>query len=296
HPEWLVDRWEQAWPDLLDPIIEANNARAPMTLRVNVRGGSRDDYLEALRADSIDAEPTPFAENGVQLTAPIDVEKLPGFNEGRVSVQDEAPQLAAQLLGPQPGDRVLDACCAPGGKTGHLFEIMGEGSTLHALELDGERIRRVEDNISRIMGTKGDFPSLELFQADGLDLETWWDGNTYQRILLDAPCSATGVIRRNPDIKILRRSSDISNLATLQLDLLRALWKTLAEGGTLLYATCSTLPEENDGVIAEFLNTEESAACEPMDANWGQATRFGRQLFPQINGHDGFYYARLRKS
>jgi 16S rRNA (cytosine967-C5)-methyltransferase len=290
HPQWLLDRLFNGWGSKIAlEIIAANNQRAPMVLRVNQQKISRDDYLEQLKAAEIQAHATEYSSQGVILSAPIDVTALPNFGRGFASVQDEAAQLAASLLELEKGQSVLDACCAPGGKTCHILEAQPDLSRVVAIELESRRIQRVEENLTRL-GLQA-----ELMVADANALEHWWDKKAFDRILLDAPCSATGVIRRHPDIKLLRKPTDIVKLAELQLQLLRSLWQTLKDGGILLYATCSVLPDENDQVIAKFLAETPDATVDKIDDSWGIKSDYGRQLFPTINGNDGFYYSRLGK-
>ena len=247
HPRWLQKQLKAFWPEHWQAICAANNAHPPLILRVNRRHGSRDDYLARLRQVGFDAEPCTFSRDGIRLLQACDVTLLPGFAEGHVSVQDEAAQLAAELLQLAPGQRVLDACAAPGGKTCHLLEAEPGLSEVLAVDLEAKRLARVRENLERL-GLDA-----TLIAADGRDTAAWWDGKPFQRILLDAPCSATGVIRRHPDIKLTRKADDIPALATLQGELLDALWPTLEVGGILLYATCSTLPTENTEVIEAFL-------------------------------------------
>ncbi len=289
HPQWLLDELTNAWPQHWQDIVTGNNQRPPMCLRVNRQHGDRDSALQALAAADIEARPAPFAETGIYLERPAAVEALPGFGAGDMSVQDEAAQLAAQLLDPQPGERILDACAAPGGKTCHLLERQPALAGLIALDSDPARLARVRENLERLQ------LRAELIAAEAQDVDTWWDGSSFDCILLDAPCSATGVIRRHPDIKLLRRASDIEPLARLQGLLLQRLWQTLKPGGTLLYATCSVLPAENDAVIRDFLARQPDASNPVIEAPWGLATRCGRQLLPTGDSHDGFYYAVLRK-
>ncbi|MCP1366287.1 16S rRNA (cytosine(967)-C(5))-methyltransferase, partial [Halomonas sp. BBD48] len=232
-----------------------------------------------------------YSVDGITLETPCDINELPGFADGDVSIQDEAAQLAAPLLAPalqgRPGARVLDACCAPGGKAAHLLERFDIDLT--AIDNDATRLTRVNATLTRLKQTA------HLKHADAGELD-WWDGEPYAAILLDAPCSGTGVIRRHPDIKQLRRPSDIRDLAELQARLLDTLWQTLAPGGSLLYATCSVMPEENANVIDAFLNrTPDARSSTPVDVEWGRPARAGRQLLPRIDGHDGFFYALLEK-
>ena len=290
HPQWLLDLLFNGWGSAIAlEIIAANNQRAPMVLRVNQQRISRDDYLEQLKAADIPAQATEHSEQGIVLGAPMDVTALPDFDKGFASVQDEAAQLAASLLNLKSGQSVLDACCAPGGKTCHILETQSDLSRVVAVELESRRIQRVEENLARL-GLQA-----ELKVADACELESWWDNQGFDRILLDAPCSATGVIRRHPDIKLLRKPTDIVKLAEIQLQLLRSLWQTLNDGGILLYATCSVLGEENDQVIEKFLAETPEASVHEIDGSWGIKTDYGRQLFPTINGNDGFYYSRLGK-
>jgi 16S rRNA (cytosine967-C5)-methyltransferase len=290
HPDWLVSLWREAWPDQLDDIILANNTQPPMTLRVNSRHLNQEQYLEQLKTAGIDASATPFSHDGIMLKSPRDVLTLPGFFKGDVSVQDEAAQLSAQLLSLESGQRVLDACCAPGGKTCHILELLDNVGDVVALDLAPNRLERVEENLERL-GLQA-----ELIAADAADTKAWWDNKPFDRILLDAPCSATGVIRRHPDVKLLRKPADVAKLAELQLTLLKALWPLLESGGVLLYATCSSLPQENDQVILEFIRSIDNASVEKVAITAGIETPVGRQLLPQVNGHDGFYYALLRKT
>lgn len=289
HPRWLQKALKAHWPEHWQAVCAANNAHPPLILRVNRRHGSRDDYLTELRAAGFEAEPCRFSRDGVRLLRPCDVTSLPGFAEGRVSVQDEAAQLAADLLELAPGQRVLDACAAPGGKTCHLLEAEPALAEVLALDLEPRRLARVRENLDRL-GLEA-----RLIAADGRDTAVWWDGAPFQRILLDAPCSATGVIRRHPDIKLTRQPEDIPALAQLQGQLLDALWPTLAPGGILLYATCSVLPTENSDTIAAFLARTADASELPIDGAFGLQPGHGRQLLPQPDGHDGFYYAKLHK-
>ncbi|WP_447043070.1 16S rRNA (cytosine(967)-C(5))-methyltransferase RsmB [Vreelandella sp. H-I2] len=291
HPPWLLNALRQAWPEQWRAIIEANNHPGPMTLRVNQRYNDREAYLSLLTEQGLDGHLCPHAPDAITLETPCDVTVLPGFEEGHVSVQDEAAQLSAVLLGPvlapRPGAHVLDACCAPGGKTAHLLEQFDINLT--AIDSDNQRLARVEDTLSRL-GVEA-----VLEHADATERD-WWSGTPFDAILLDAPCSGTGVIRRHPDIKKLRRKDDIRPLAKLQRQLLDNLWPMLREGGTLLYATCSVLPEENGEQIEAFLaRTPDAHITTPNDVAWGINSGAGRQLFPAQNSHDGFFYARLEK-
>ncbi|MEW8119858.1 MAG: 16S rRNA (cytosine(967)-C(5))-methyltransferase RsmB [Candidatus Thiodiazotropha sp.] len=287
-PGWLLHALQTQWPESWRQRVEALNSHPPMSLRVNRQDSSRDDYLDLLRKNGIGAEPIPLVESGINLTKAMDVESLPGFARGRVSVQDGAAQLAAGLLGLQPGQQVLDACAAPGGKSCHMLEMEPE-IELTALDSDSERLRRVSDNLSRI----GLQASLQL--GDAANPSGSWARQCYDRILLDLPCSATGVIRRHPDIKYLRRETDIFNLVKLQNKILNAVWQLLKPGGVMLYATCSILPQENEMQLQQFLARQADAMEDVMDVTWGEARCVGRQIAPGLDGLDGFYYARLIK-
>lgn len=287
-PAWLLQRIRNAWAQDWEGILHASNTHAPMTLRVNTRQHTTAHYQYRMEQTGLDAAPHPIVASALNLHKPTNVEQLPGFATGAVSVQDAAAQLAAFLLDCQPGMRVLDACAAPGGKTGHLLE---QANGLHLVALDSStvRLQRVNDNLKRLQLTA------HVISADAGEIGQWWDGKTFDRILLDAPCSATGVIRRHPDIKVLRRDSDIGALQQEQARLLQALWQTLTPGGRLLYATCSILPEENSQQIATFLARQHDAVHLPLGDTWGVAQPFGRQILPGESGMDGFYYALLEK-
>lgn len=288
HPAWLLNTLRRAWPDQLDHIIAANNAHPPFTLRLNARLEKRDTYLARLAGTSIAAQPTPFSPVGFTLESPCDPRQLPLFEAGVISVQDEAAQLTAELLLLEPGQRVLDACCAPGGKTGHILES-ADNLQVVALDSDERRLGRVRENLARLK------VSAQILCGDASQPDDWWDGLLFDRILLDAPCSATGIIRRHPDIKVLRSAADITRLAQLQGTLLDNLWPLLKPGGILLYATCSVMPVENTQVVEAFLMRQPEALCDLLDVPWGMAQPCGRQLLPEVGSHDGFYYARLRK-
>jgi len=289
HPQWMVEKLRHNWPQDWQSILDANNQQAPMTLRVNARRFRRDEYLDLLREVGIEAQATRFAPFGIQLGHPVPVDCLPWFSEGAVSVQDEAAQLCITLLDLQPGQRVLDACAAPGGKTCAILESEPELTEVVAIDESAERLPRIEENLERL-----DLQAT-IKQADAADIEHWWDRTTFDRILLDVPCSATGVIRRHPDIKLLRRESDILPLAGIQLGLLEAMWKILAPGGRLVYATCSVFPQENHRIIQRFLKQQDQATLINLETEWGVDMASGRQLLPNPNSHDGFFYAVLEK-
>jgi 16S rRNA (cytosine967-C5)-methyltransferase len=289
-PAWLYQALAQAWPDQLADIINASNAHPPFCLRLNRLHHDRDAYLHTLNELDMTASPCEFAPYGIRLAQACGVDKLPGFHEGHISVQDEAAQLCTELLDLQPGQRVLDACAAPGGKTGAILEAQPAISELVALDIDEQRLDRIEENLQRLR------LKASLVAADASDLDKWWDGKPFDRILLDAPCSAVGVIRRNPDIKLNRMVSDIAPLCRLQASLLDKLWQCLRPGGLFVYATCSLLPAENEEQISAFLSRESSAELIPLDVAWGLDRKGCRQLFPQVQGQDGFFYALLRKN
>ncbi|USD37595.1 16S rRNA (cytosine(967)-C(5))-methyltransferase RsmB [Ferrimonas sp. SCSIO 43195] len=287
HSRWFIERVKAAYPDQWQQILHANNQHPPLWLRNSVRHQSRETYLAQLAEQGIDAV-AGDSDNALRLLKATDVTKLPGFAEGGLSVQDQSAQWAAYLLDPQPGERILDACAAPGGKTCHLQEQQPELQHLVALDIDDRRLARVQQNLDRL-GQQA-----QLVAGDAADPQAWWDGIPFDRILLDAPCSATGVIRRNPDSKWLRRNDDIDALAQLQQRILHANWRMLKPGGTLVYATCSILPEENVNQIKTFLQQVPDAMLLSINPDDSQE-KPGWQLLPQVEGGDGFYYARLKK-
>ena len=289
-PRWWLDRLAADWPEDWQSVARASGRRPPMVLRVNRLRGTRDHYLRRLADAGIDARAHPLIESAVELDKPVPVDRLPGFGAGDVSVQDAAAQLAAGLLAPRAGQRVLDACAAPGGKTGHLLESV-PGIELLALDRDARRLERVGENLARL-GLRA-----ALRCADAAEPGAWWDGRPFERILLDAPCSATGVVRRHPDIRVLRRAGDIDELRRLQQRLLAALWPLLAPGGILLYATCSIFRAENEEVVETFLAGHDSArsAARVPSAGMGRCPGVGWQLLTGERGADGFFYAALKK-
>ena len=293
HPAWLVDRISSAWPEQAEEILLANNLHPPMTLRVDLSRGSRADYMAALANRSIGAKEIQWSAYAVTLDRPQPVEDLPGFADGWVSVQDAGAQLAADLLQASPGMRVLDACAAPGGKTGHLLELLGGSADLTAVDNDEARIALIAGNLERLRR------AAQLQAGDARDPSTFWEGRAFHRILVDAPCSSTGVIRRHPDIKLLRRPEDIPPFAATQVAIVQAAVRMLAADGRLLYSTCSLLPEENEAVIATILEREPAVrTVELAVAVPGLVRRpHGVQLLPgAAAGTDGFYYACLEKT
>ncbi|MFT4045564.1 MAG: 16S rRNA (cytosine(967)-C(5))-methyltransferase RsmB [Solimonas sp.] len=286
HPDWLVQRLRTDWPRHWESLLAANNTQGPLTLRVNRRRMSRDEYARRLAGMGIAARTDSAARESVTLAEARAVEKIPGFNGGQVSVQDASAQLATPLLRLDDGLRVLDACAAPGGKTSHMLESADVDVT--AVDRDAQRLIRVDENLRRLK------LSAKLVAGDAGEPLRWWDGKPFDRVLLDAPCSGTGVIRRHPDIKWLRRESDIAGLQAQQLRLLKSCWGMLKPGGRLVYATCSVLQAEGDEIIARFRQLADHVVVEPIAADWGEATAHGRRLAPG-GAYDGFYYASLLK-
>lgn len=293
QPGWLLQRLQTAYPGDWRAVVQASNARPPMILRVNRTHGSRAAYHERLRAAGIAAEAPEDIDDALRLESPLPVESLPGFADGDVSVQDAAAQLAAPLLAAQSGDRVLDACAAPGGKAAHLLELAPD-LDLVVLDIDGKRLARVSENFARL-GLHG-----QILPGDAGRPADWWDGRPFQRILLDAPCSATGVIRRHPDIRLHRRPEDLERLTAQQTRLLDALWPLLAPGGKLLYVTCSILPEENGQQAEAFCARHPDARPAPLRHTaldrYARCSTHGCQILPGCGGLDGFFYAALVKT
>lgn len=304
HPKWLIKAIRRDWPEQAEAVFSANNDHPPFTIRVNRQRGSRDQYLQQLKAQALPAKSASFAPDAITLEEAVNVERLSGFFQGSASVQDEAAQLAATLLDLTQGQVVLDACCAPGGKTGHICEVEPQLDALYAVDISESRLKQVEENLQRLgvafshvdastfEGKRG----VQLLAADIAEEAALPENLKFDRILLDAPCSATGVIRRHPDIKALRLANDIASLAQLQQTLLQRLWTHLKPGGRLVYATCSIFPQENSNNIEKFLATQADARECKISADWGIEQTCGRQLLPQPQGHDGFYYAVLEKT
>ncbi|MGZ5044653.1 MAG: 16S rRNA (cytosine(967)-C(5))-methyltransferase RsmB, partial [Methylobacter sp.] len=273
HPDWLIKQIEQDWPEQALNIFLENNLQPPMVLRVNLAKVSREQYLQLLIGQDIAAESVSFCPSAIRLDKPVPVDMLPGFADGLVSVQDTAAQLAAELLDVQPGHRVLDVCAAPGGKAAHILESQPQLKELVAVDIDESRMQRVSENCRRLK------LQATLVVGDAANPSGWWDGQPFDRILLDAPCSALGVIRRHPDIKLLRRAEDIQQLQALQETILKAVWPLLAPGGLLVYATCSILKQENEQQVKAFLAEHSDAVELPINADWGAAGACGRQIF-----------------
>jgi len=286
HPSWLVKKIKNNHPDHFEQIFANNNLQAPMGIRVHPTY-QLDDYQASLSAIGIESHQVDIAPQALVLEKAVSVFKLPDFEQGACYVQDCSAQLAAYLLNPKEGELILDACSAPGGKTTHLSELAPK-SNIVALDNDGERLKRVQQNIDRFS-----IKNITILQGNA-QTQDWWDGKLFDKILLDAPCSATGVIRRHPDIKLLRKPKDITALVALQKDILANLWPMLKPGGILLYATCSILKSENEEQMSCFLESYENAQELKIDLDWGINTKVGKQQLPSHN-FDGFYYAKLQK-
>ncbi len=287
-PEFWLGWLAQSWPEHYHDIVDASNQAPPMTLRVNATMGTRDAYGALLKQSGIEFSLTCQSAFGITLHTPMPVERVPGFMDGRVSVQDESAQLVTAVMDLQPGQRVLDGCAAPGGKTCAILEYQTGLQSLVAIDQE-KRIPRIRDNLRRLK------LDAEVIASDLTDRAAWWTGRSFDRILLDVPCSGSGIIRRHPDIKHRRHPGDFEKFSDHQLSLLDAVWPTLISGGLLLYVTCSVLEVENDQVIQRFIDQVGNAAVEPLEAELGISTRFGRQRLPGVHSGDGFYFCRLKK-
>jgi len=288
-PPWLLQRLQRDWPRQVDAIVQASAQPGPLWLRVNRRQGSVEACRARLRDSQIEAVPDPLLADALRIDVSVPVSALPGFADGDLSVQDGSAQLVADALSPTPGARVLDACAAPGGKAAHLLE-RDASLQLTALEIDPRRAEQIRGTFIRLGLSAG------VLATDATDVAAWWDGTPFDAILVDAPCSATGIVRRQPDILLHRRESDLAALVETQKRLLDALWATLSPGGVLLYATCSILREENAAQVEAFLARTPDAVLDPLDARFGRDTGHGRQRLPGEDGMDGFFYARIRKA
>jgi 16S rRNA (cytosine967-C5)-methyltransferase len=288
YPQWWINKLKTQYPDHWQTMLQTGNAHPPMTLRVNTQKISIADYMQLLTRQDIEA--THIGGQAITLTRPQPVDKIPGFTDGIVSVQDYGAQLAAYLLDLKPNLKVLDACCAPGGKTGHVLELADVALT--SLDSDEARLQRVQSNLDRLA------LSANLVVGDASSA-SWWDGQSFDRILADVPCTASGIVRRHVDIKWLRREADIASFAAQQAKILPSLWQMLAKGGKLLYVTCSVFNEENQAQVDKFLlnNTDATQLPFELPANHPQAsiTQLKGQLIPST-AHDGFYYALLQKN
>jgi 16S rRNA (cytosine967-C5)-methyltransferase len=286
HPSWFIKKLQSGYPNNWQDILTANMQRPPMWLRVNALHHNLDEYLLLLTKANIDHAYIDQASSAIRLVEAVDVNKLPGFQLGWVSIQDGAAQQAARILNCQPNDNVLDCCAAPGGKTCHILEYSPKIKAMTAIDIEASRLERVEENLHRLNLTA------QVIAGDAATPEKWWDGELFDRILLDAPCSGTGVIRRHPDIKWLRKSQDITVLTELQQDILKNVWSLLKPGGTLLYATCSVLSEENSEQVQRFVNENSDAEHVSISQN---SDDIGWQILPDEHSMDGFYYAKLIK-
>ena len=287
HPAWLIEKYQNDWPELWQNILTANNQQPPMMLRVNRREYSTSEYLELLAKAGIQGEAIENCPQGILLEQACDVFALPGFVEGAVSVQDGAAQKVADLLELQSEQRILDACAAPGGKTCHILERF-PANQVTALDISEERLKQVNENLSRL------HLSADCLAANASDTLNWWNGEQFDRILIDAPCSGSGVIRRHPDIKLLRKPDDIEQLVLQQRALLDNLWPLLKPDGLLVYTTCSAFKQENELQIEAFLQRQPDAMEQHPAKAPARRVRFGYQLLPGDNHLDGFYYACLR--
>ena len=302
HPDWILDKIKKDWPDDWQRILQENNQRPAFWLRVNQLQNNAEQYKIRLAERELDCEISTLSAQALKLTHGVDVRTLPGFNEGAFSVQDVGAQLTAELVDVDDAHRVLDLCTAPGGKACHLLERYATMEQLVAVEIDEKRMRRVHENLQRLklLDAAGHKAKVELVVADVCDYKDWWDGVQFDRILIDAPCSASGVIRRHPDIKTLRRESDIEQLMEMQANILSAAWQMLKPDGELLYVTCSVFKDENQNQISRFfeLNAsgENDAVEVKINTDWGKPCDYGRQLLPGEQDADGFYFCKLKKS
>ncbi len=289
HPKWIIEQLRLDWPEEWKSILEASNQHPPMYLRINQRHQSREQYLIKMKQVGIAGQITPYSKQGILLEKPIDVDQLPGFDKGDVSVQELAAQLSVDLLDLKPEQTVLDACAAPGGKSSHILESQTKIKSLTVIEKDPGRAKRLSETLMRL----GLHAITKV--SDINDIDHWWDKEPFDRILLDAPCSATGVIRRHPDIKILRTPEEVKTIRTLQMQLLDTLWKTLKPKGLLVYVTCSIFKQENSELIKLFTDNNNDCVLKPIDAEWGKDTGYGKQILTGQNNMDGFFYACLEK-
>lgn len=289
HPRWLLEEIKQDWPQLWQEIIQANNQQAPLWLRINRARGDETAIVKDLVSAGFEVGRHPFASDAISISPAANVSRIPGFDKGLLSVQDPAAQLARDLLRPKRGDRVLDACAAPGGKTAHLLETC-PGIELTVLDRQESRVAQIHRTLERLQ------LHADVKSADAIDTHNWWDGVKFHKILLDAPCSATGVIRRHPEIKWLRSDEQVHKVLETQSALLSSLWPLLEPGGTLVYATCSILKRENSQQINRFLEQHSDAVAEFPAVEWGTPLSHGRQIMPGEAQMDGFFYAVLRKA
>ncbi len=291
HPQWMIALFKTAYPEQWQSMLTANNQRPPLCLRINLQKITVHDYLKELADKNIMAHFVADSPTALILEQAQDIKKLPGFQQGYFSVQDSSAQFAASLLQLKPGQRVLDACAAPGGKTAHILETEPDLAQLVAVDKEEERVKKIRENLHRLQ-----LPNIvQYVAADAQQTKLWWDGKHFARILIDAPCSGSGVIRRHPDIKLLRQPEDIFSLAEQQYALLTALWPLLEPGGILVYATCSVFPQENELLMQRFLDAQDNSQELPITESWGIFKSVGRQIVTGDNNRDGFYYARVVK-
>jgi len=290
HPAWIIETVKKDWPNHWESILNANNQQPPFACRINTRLITKEDYLHQLATNGLSATIISETTSGIIFDAPLLVEEVPLFFEGNISVQDGGAQFAATLLDLKPDQRVLDACAAPGGKLTHILELGPNLKNVTAIEKEKTRMHLIQENLQRLHF------KANCILADAGSLADWWDGEWFNRILLDAPCSASGVIRRHPDIKLLRHKEDILRLQQEQLRLLNELWRVLAPNGMLLYCTCSIFRAENEDVMQHFFDTHTDAIHDIIDAPWGIPLSIGRQILPGMHHMDGFYYAKIKKS
>lgn len=291
HPQWMIDLWRDAFPEQWQSICKANNERPPMALRINLSRIAKSAYLKLLEEKNLAFQDIATIPSAVILDKAMNVDVLPGFNEGLVSLQDVGAQYLSSALDLQPELNILDACSAPGGKLLALLESADTSVKVTAVEIDADRMLKIKENLQRLHYKN----RVKLITADILDLKAWWDETLYDRIIADVPCSAMGVIRRHPDIKLLRQPEDILQFAEIQYDILRTLWQCLKPGGLLIYITCSICPEENNDLIQAFVENQADARALPLVSKQGFSTEFGIQFLPGSYEGDGFYYAKLQK-
>ena len=291
HPDWLVERLKADWPDHWPAVLQANDERPAMCLRVNTARVSRADYLQRLSTLEIAARADPMSNAGIILEAAKPVTALPGFEDGDCSVQDTAAQLAVQLLAPMPQQQILDACSAPGGKLAHILELTQGLASVDAMDIESTRVESIKQTLERLQ------LNANVATADASDPNTWpFEDRQYDKILIDAPCSGTGVIRRHPDIRHHRRAQDIEALQPLQAAIMDACWGALKPGGQLLYATCSVLNAENEQQASAFLQRHKTATAIRLEHPCALALEIGAQTLPGVHPMDGFYYAMFEKS
>jgi 16S rRNA (cytosine967-C5)-methyltransferase len=289
HPHWFIKQLIQDWPEDWNRILDANNQKPPMYLRVNQLKHDRKDYIKILKDAGIKAMATEYSAQGILLERAINVDQLPGFLQGDVSVQELAAQLSAELLDLKPKQNVLDACAAPGGKSAHILETQANLNSLTVIEKEPRRAKKLSDTLTRL------HLKAEMKVSDVLNIDNWWNKETFDRVLLDAPCSSTGVIRRHPDIKLLRTPEEVSKINELQMNLLTTLWETVKQNGLLLYVTCSILKQENCDLIKRFITNTDNCVLKPIYKDWGIDTGYGKQILTGQDNMDGFFYACLEK-